>query len=227
MWDCMFGGIFELLPFPPAIGWDEIGVIATVAAVIVALFANKNANKQLEAALHIQEQSKNVDLFDKRVAVMTAVKEKNETDELSLQLLFDKTIVDAYSKLRASISIQQAAVHDMKVYENMLRQSDGEGGYTSPIAQLQDFERLLDEYGYPDDRVKEYAELCKKWQITSMETEQTGNAKTYNYAELSDRIGRAIKHVEANKNAVLNLMQEYIKRSISPVDEKGGAKVEV
>lgn len=203
-----------------SLGWDEIGTIATVAAVVVALFANRNANKQLKAALKIQEQSKNVDLFDKRVAIMTEIKEKNVTAELQLQLLFDKTIVDAYAELCVSISAQQVAEHDMKVYENLLRHPDGEGGYTSLIAQLQDTERLLDEHNYPEDRVKEYDELCDKHKCFYTETGRSEDAKWYNYKDLSNAIGKAIKTVEANKNVVLNLMQEYIKQSISPVDKK-------
>ena len=40
------------ITFP--IGWDELGVIATVSAVIVALVANKKASEQLKSALEMQ-----------------------------------------------------------------------------------------------------------------------------------------------------------------------------
>ena len=220
MCECIMNLLTKICESICSLGWDEIGTIATVAAVVVALFANRNANKQLKAALKIQEQSKNVDLFDKRVAIMTEIKEKNMTAELQLQLLFDKTIVDAYAELCVSISAQQVAEHDMKVYENLLRHPDGEGGYTSLIAQLQDTERLLDEHNYPEDRVKEYDELCEKHKCFYTETGSPEDAKWYNYKDLSNGIGRTMKAVEANKNVVLNLMQEYIKQSISPVDKK-------
>lgn len=55
--------------FTLPIGWNEVGVIATAVAVIVALFANRGAKKQLASALKIQEQSKNVSLFEQRIKV--------------------------------------------------------------------------------------------------------------------------------------------------------------
>ena len=222
MWDCILNCVSEYFLFTYPIGWDEIGVIATVAAVVVALFSNAHANKQLKAALQIQEQSKNVDLFDKRVAILSEIAENNETSELPLRLLFDKTIVDAYTKLRTSVTAKEAADHDMKVYESIMRCQDGEGGYTSPIAELLYFEQQLEEHNYPEDRLEEYIALCKKHEIIHSETGDADDGKVYNYRDLSNIIGKANIDVENKKTAVLELMQSYIKRSISPVNRKGG-----
>lgn len=41
-----------------SLGWNEIGTIATVAAVIVALVANYKSSKAIKMSLKIQEQSK-------------------------------------------------------------------------------------------------------------------------------------------------------------------------
>lgn len=82
------------ITFP--IGWDELGVIATVSAVIVALVANKKASEQLKSALEMQEQSKNVSLLDKRVELAEAIQSGKSVSELTLQVLFNDEIVNHY-----------------------------------------------------------------------------------------------------------------------------------
>ena len=43
--------VTDIVKFDFPIGWNELGVIATVLAVIVALYSNRKATKQLKSAL--------------------------------------------------------------------------------------------------------------------------------------------------------------------------------
>ena len=54
---------------------DILGTIATVAAVFVAIVANCKSNQSLKYSLKMQEQAKNVDLFDRRISIITDIQE--------------------------------------------------------------------------------------------------------------------------------------------------------
>lgn len=107
--------------FSLPIGWNELGVIATVAAVFVALFANRKASKQLKSALDIQEQSKNISLVDKRIALTEEIEMDSEISELAIQILFDEEIVQSYQRLKTYNSSQKDATKKLMRLENANR----------------------------------------------------------------------------------------------------------
>ena len=101
------------------IGWNEAGVIgtflgaiATFSAVVVALCANGQAKKQLKSALEMQEQSKNVELMDKRIALAESIQKGHEVSEMSLKILFDDEIVNCYLKWRLCVGEVNDATSD-------------------------------------------------------------------------------------------------------------------
>ena len=84
------------------IGWDELGVIVTavsaivsVVAVWVAICGNRKATEQLEMSSEIQEQSKNVELFDKRMGLLEKIKSEETVSEPALQILFSNADISA------------------------------------------------------------------------------------------------------------------------------------
>lgn len=81
--------VADIVKFDFPIGWNELGVIATVLAVIVALYSNRKATKQLKSALEIQEQSKNVGLLDKRIELTEKIRSNKSVPEWTLRVLFD------------------------------------------------------------------------------------------------------------------------------------------
>jgi len=65
----------EIVPEP--FGWDEIGIlcsiigtVATIIAVCVAIRANKQTAESLRYSLRMQEQSKNLNLYESRMRVL-------------------------------------------------------------------------------------------------------------------------------------------------------------
>ena len=95
--------------------------------------------------------------------------------------------------------------------------------YTSPIAELQDAERILAELNYPEEKVNEFRDLCLKYQITGSETNELKDAKVYNYEDLSEQIASTRMKVVEQKNKVIGMMKKFVKRSILPVDKKVSA----
>lgn len=93
----IFASIFK---FTLPIGWDELGVIATVLAVIVALYANRKATQELKSALKMQEQSKNVSLLDKRIELAEKIQTGKSVSELTLQVLFNDEIFKHYNAVK-------------------------------------------------------------------------------------------------------------------------------
>ena len=199
---------------------DFLGMSAAVAAVFVAIGANSKASEALRYSLKMQEQSKNIELFDKRVALINEIKQADETSVLHLQLLFNERIAKAYGTFRVYLNEANNAQHDMHVYEEIMSTMDGDGMYTSPIAELMDAERVLDELDYPKDKVEEFKALCLKYQITHSETNEPKDAKVYNFEDLSEQIASTRMKAMEQKNKVIGMMQRFIECSISPVDKK-------
>ena len=197
---------------------EVVGVIATVAAVIVALVANKKATDSLKLSLKIQEQSKNVDLFEKRIAIINKLQDDKEISERTLMLLFNKKIHQEYKTLIEYAVDKSIAEQDMSVLKFALTISDGEGGYTSPFAELEDYERQLEEYDYPNNKVKEFEELCDDYQIVHSVSGKPKDAKVYNYREISNRIAENGAKFDEQKQKLLDSMQKFIQNSISPID---------
>lgn len=205
-------GVMDVIGFVVEI----IGVIATVAAVIVALVANKKANDSIKISIKMQEQSKNVDLFEKRVELIEILKSDNKVSEVKLQLLFDKYIIKEYDKIKKCLNNISDIEHDIFVYQDVVKTSDGEGGYTSPLDEILDLEDKLERHNFPAEGVKEFEELCKKHEITYCEFDEP---KVYNYKEMRDRLADANKELLHEKETLTIKMQKFVKDSISPIGD--------
>lgn len=114
------------------------------------------------------------------------------------------------------------AHHDLSVYSDAIEVMDGEGGYTSPIDEMIDAERILEELNYQEDKVKDFEELCEKYQITYSESGDEKDIKLYNYKDLSNRISSTEHRFETQKKTLLDFMQRFVEDSISPIDKKVG-----
>lgn len=207
--------------FTVPITWaDIINVISTLmafAAVVVAIVANYKSSQSLKYSLKMQEQSKNIDLFEKRIALINDIRERNSTDATALTILFDQAIVNAYNELQQKILIKSNIEHDLSIYEHVCLVPDGEGGYISPIDEIKRFEAQLEEYGYPEDRVKEFQALCLKHQISHSETSNPQDTKIYNYSDLVNNLGHSNMEIKSLANQLLNSMQEYVQQSIASI----------
>ena len=203
------------ITFP--IGWDELGVIATVSAVIVALVANKKASEQLKSALEMQEQSKNVSLLDKRVELAEAIQSGKSVSELTLQVLFNDEIVNHYKAWKKHLAERDYANHDLNRFYAEVKESDGEGGFNADVKNI--LEKYMADMSRPDcpeQVINDYEEYCKK-HIAYLPDGETGASVPYNHSEITTQIGKATKSAKEEHTLTLQLVKTYISKSIQPI----------
>lgn len=111
--------------------WDKIdtifniiGVLVTATAVIVALYANHKATEQLQKTIEMQEQAKNVELFDKRVNLIEAVQSGKTVSELELRLLFNGDVVNKYGEWRKFVEEERPSFEDLEWFAMMANGKD-------------------------------------------------------------------------------------------------------
>lgn len=202
------------------IGWDELGVIATVSAVIVALAANKKASEQLKSALRMQEQSKNVGLLDRRIELAERIQSKRAVSKLTLQVLFNDEIYAHYTAWQAHLSEITQAANDLDTFFSLCRVEDGEGGHIESIRNtIEKYERDMSKPNCPQQVYDEYEAFCNEhivWQKTGENEELTA----YNHFEISKRIAEARNDAKKERLLLLQLIEKFISDSIQPVETK-------
>lgn len=103
--------------FSVPITWSDIisalSMIATVATVIVALNANYKSTQQLKSALKMQEQTKNVELMEKRVELVEDIQKDKTISKLTLKLLFTEEIKNSYESWRLLVDKSNKAQNDL------------------------------------------------------------------------------------------------------------------
>jgi len=200
-----------LFSFSFPIGWNELGVIATTATVIVALYANRKATKQLKSALDMQEQSKNIELFDKRVSLTEAIGQGNPVSDMSLSLLFDEKIYTQYQK-----------IHDLQVQRKNAEQDKKDFFYlieTTPEVKekIEKYEEIMSHPDCPTEVFEEFKEYCKSQEISYSITRLNDDIKTYNYSEISFRIDTLSSSIKSMQESLTSLMKKLISESIKPL----------
>lgn len=213
----IFASIFK---FTLPIGWDELGVIATVLAVIVALYANRKATQELKSALKMQEQSKNVSLLDKRIELAEKIQTGKSVSELTLQVLFNDEIFKHYKDWKNHLSEKAYAEHDLDIFFMLGRIPDDEGGYINDVRDtIRQYEVDMSRPNCPQQTIDEYRAFCAEnvvWDKTGENEELT----PYNHAEISDRIAKAIIGAKKEQELTLQLIEDFIADSIRQIDEK-------
>lgn len=202
-----------------SIVWDRIGVIATVAAVIVALYANTKSTKQLIAALKIQEQSKNVELLGKRFELLERMRLKGGLSETALRVLFNDEILSHYINWENHMSEKKNAEFDKKKFFEMCREPDGAGGFVNTIRdRIEQYEINMGRPDCPQNVFIEYETFCNDNSFTQRDEE--GNIINYNYSDIQGRIAKANEEAENELTMILYLMEKFISDSLRPIELK-------
>lgn len=204
------------ITFP--IGWDELGVIATVSAVVVALVANKKASEQLKSALEMQEQSKNVSLLDKRVELAEAIQSGKSVSMLTLQVLFNDEIVKHYTILEKYLTEKVYADYDLERYYDKVKEPDGAGGFSTDVRST--LERYIANMSTPDCPQQvhdEYEQYCSE-HIVYLPDGETGVSTPYNHSEITTRIGNATENIKKEHELAIQLIEKFIADSIQSLN---------
>lgn len=211
----------KLFCFTYPIGWDEIGVIATVIAVVVALAANQSSRKQLVKALEMQEQSKNVELLGQRINVIDSIQANVLVSETAIKLLFNKSVLSCYQTLKQQKVEYEAAKNDEATFFQAV---DETKEFRKPdddiTSRISEYELFMERSDCPAKIFEEYKEYCKQNEQWWSETGLSDDRRIYNHAEIRERMIKATRDIEKTKNALMVAMGDYVASSIAPVSMK-------
>ena len=211
----MICDIFSLT-FP--IDWEEIGAIASAAAVIIALYSNHKTTKEMKTTLQMQEQSKNLELMEERLKIAECIQNDEAISELKFKILFNTEIYSAYEHYKKWEQQYQSAQSDEKIFFSYCENQDGEGGYNNEVREkIEQYEILMNEPDCPSKIIDEYKKYCHDNAVCCSDTGKPEDYKWYNHAEISERISNSYRMLSEAKNSLLQQMEQFIKDSIKEV----------
>lgn len=207
------------LPF----GWEELSAVATAIAVIVALCANRKTTLQMKDSFLAQEQAKNLELFDKRLALIRAIEFDQLILEVEIRLLFDEQIVIQFRKLQELKNDLKGYEDDLQRYDFLLAYNSAIHGKNSPLQDIKDVQQAMVARGFPEELVSYYKQLCKDNEVVgaSVTNPQT---RVFNYQSILDNIEDRNHAIEMCKRQVVSQMSEYMSQSITLLRTKEGKK---
>ena len=205
--------------FTLPLGWDELGVIATVAAVIVALLANRGARRQLKSALEMQEQSKNVALMEQRVKIADSIQRDESPSMMGVKVLFNEEIYKCYEMLCTARMNHQLAQQDEKSY---FEAKEAEYNHVpAPInvkSKIEEYEYFMERPDCPQNIFDDYKKFCNENEAWWSETGLSNDRKTYNHYEIRNRMIAAYADIMSTKTTLLDMIEKYITSSIAPIE---------
>ena len=196
-----------------------LSAIGTIAAVWVAILANKKSNQQLVSALKIQEQAKNIDLFDKRLELIDNITQYGKAPLRELKLLFnsDSKIIKKYMQLSNIKKEIKSAEADLYSFQQMAKKKDGVGGFSSEIEDtITNYRVQISQADCPDTVVKEYIDYCNLNSFLSTD-EDTGTIKELNYNEILSRLENSEDKYDKQKAELLAMLEKFVEESIKPL----------
>lgn len=206
----------EIVPEP--FGWDEIGIlcsiigtVATIIAVCVAIRANKQTAESLRYSLRMQEQSKNLNLYESRMRVLLNITEDESVNIYQVKLLFsnDMAIVENCIQLFRLKAKRERFEINLNGYKRSMSKTDTNGNlipspaYSSILAA----EMLWNFHPEDEEKKKAFYELCEK--------EAWGQ---WNYATLKEAKAPIDEQYLQQRKVVVDMMEEYIRQSIAEIE---------
>ena len=209
--------------FSVPITWaDIINVISTVIAflaVIVAIISNCKASKSLKKTIEMQEQSKNVDLYDKRLALYDKIKSNKNTSYIEVKLLFDKEIIESYEKMNLYRKKQYGCNKDKSLSENFAKEIVREQGLEDFKTKILEFKSKMSYPDCPDSVFDEYKAYCDTFEVVRSFSGLDDDLKTYNYYKCEELEDKYRCFADEEQAKLLELIEKFIKKSISPIDD--------
>lgn len=191
---------------------DTLSAVATTAAVIVALLANKKSNEQLKKAIQMHEQSKNISLFEKRLSLLDTMLNAGTAPILSLdevEILFNNKIKTYFKDKIEHLQKKETVEFDMREYISILSESGMIEGNAQSIKQLfVEQELKAEEY---EDYKEQYLQFCQKYELSK-------GGRVYNFNLLSEEIGRINVEIEKIDENIKTAGKEFIKQSIQKLN---------
>lgn len=209
--------------FSMPIGWQELSAIATALAVILALWSNHKTTQQMRDTLRIQEQSKNLELFDKRVHIIHTLEIGEEPSALEVRLLFNQDIVNTYNDWKKLKAEQKSYRNDLKTYEFLISEACEAQDKPSPLHDIHSAKWIMEQSDFQEDKVKAYEDLCNDNEISSSYGSPNDEWRTYNFKTISDSINESQRAVEYSLRKLIDEMSSFVQTSITSLLAKKDA----
>lgn len=203
------------------IEWEELGVIATTIAVVVALAANHNSNKQLKKALQMHEQVKSLELLDKRISWVRKIDMDEMPSDLEFSILFSTDVNKHFAKLKELRLKLKSLERDLAIYDDIICEAYDNIDENAPMALIKKAEGKVLFWEFREDKVREFEELCRQYEVTADSMEAEGEIKTYNYKAITDAIRETTQSISDCKKELIGSMSEFIKNSVEPLVKEG------
>lgn len=208
-------GICKYIFFTYPFGWEELGVVATVAAVIVALFSNHSAKKQLIAALKMQEQSKNVSLLEERLKVAEAIRTGEAVSVVSVKVLYNEEIVKDFQELQDLEGEYNEAASDELVFFDALKETDA----TDVEKKIKEYtEDYLERPDCTETIREKFRDYCNQHTSFWSHTGFSDDRREYNYYEIYTKMVETHKKIGKKRKSIVSKMEEFLSESIKQVD---------
>lgn len=203
--------IFFTYPF----GWEELGVVATVAAVIVALVSNHSAKKQLIAALKMQEQSKNVSLLEERLKIAEAIRTGEAVSVISVKVLYNEEIVKDFQELQDLEGEYNQAASDEAVFFDALKETDS----TDVEKEIKEYtENYLERPDCTETIWEQFRDYCNQHTSFWSHTGFSDDRRVYNYYEIYTKMVETHKKIAEQRKSIVSKMEKFLSESIKQVD---------
>ncbi len=156
----------QLLNITFPIGWQELATIVTAFGVVVSLFANRKASRQIKISLLAQEQLKNVELFDKRMGIIEKVQNGTLISSITIRLLFNKGIEEAYIAFELECARRFSAENDKDRYIKSISEELDSDGYPLPIMdKIKQYENAMNIRNCPSTVSDDFKTYCNEHEI--------------------------------------------------------------
>ena len=210
--------------FTIPITWSDIisflSTLAALGAVIVAVVANNKSNESLNYSLKMQEQSKNVDLYERRIDIYENIRNGKNTSDIAIKLLFDEEIVSTYEQMKSLRHMERRYETDKKHAEHFATEIIREKRLNEDFArEILTFQAKMAMQDCPENVFEEYEAYCKKYEVCHSFTGLKEDYKAYNYSECDRKQREYMSLANNEKKKLLSLIEEFIKTSISPVEK--------
>ena len=217
---------------------EIVVAILTLLTLKAAIQANKQnreeiiqAQKAIQTSIKIQEQSKNIELLNNRIAVLDKIEQyekpylKNDllphvafgiydkVSENELRILFsdDRGLVNAFKEICECISNAHMIEKQLKSFYHGFCQRDSIGQIVNPVwEQIHQYETLS---GQTDSETAEFIDYCNDHVYTDSES-----METFNYLALKQAMNDNSKKFEDAKTFLIMKIRVFIDESIKPID---------
>lgn len=208
----------NIFSFSFPIGWDELAACATTIAVIVALFANHKSTKQLKYALKMQEQSKNIELFEKRVSLNESIIKGESISSMALRILFTDEMSTGYQTICDLEGQYKDAQNDVAVFFQATQTTDADGYTRNRVKdKIEEYESAVSRPDCPESIIERFKQYCDENEAYTSAAGYSEDRKTYNYYEISCREKELNTSITSARDTLARQMEEYISESIKPV----------